>query len=251
MANAKDLFDMTGVMCLITGAGSGLGKAIAEGYSELGASLMLVDRDEESLSTTAETLGAEPVIMDITEPSEMARLETRLADRDPLDVLVNAAGVGGRSAAAEYPTEVWDRAIAINLTGTFRMCQLVGTRMTKNGQGSIINFASIGGLVGYPGSVGYQASKGGVVQVTRTLAVEWAPHGVRVNAIAPSQFETPIVRRQWEKEPELGEFFLNRTPLARFGQPGEIVGPAVFLATQASAMVTGHILTVDGGYTAQ
>lgn len=114
-----------------------------------------------------------------------------------------------------------------------------------------MNLASIGGVVGYAGSLGYQASKGGVVALTRTLAMEWAPHGVRVNAIAPSQFETALVRAQWEIEPSMRAMYEAKTPLGRIGQPDEIVGPAIFLASDAAAMVTGHVLAVDGGYLAQ
>jgi NAD(P)-dependent dehydrogenase (short-subunit alcohol dehydrogenase family) len=123
--------------------------------------------------------------------------------------------------------------------------------MLACGSGSIVNIASVGGLVGYAGSLGYQASKGGVVQLTRTLAVEWAARGVRVNAVAPCTFETPTVARQRAAEPDLYPAMLARIPLGRFGEPEEIVGPVLFLASDASAMVTGHVLTVDGGYTAQ
>lgn len=114
-----------------------------------------------------------------------------------------------------------------------------------------MNIASIGGLVGYPGSVGYQLSKGAVVQLTRALAVEWAPHGVRVNAVAPGHIATDMVREIWETEPQLKDFFLSRTPMNRLGEPGDVAGPVVFLASDAAGMITGQILAIDGGYTAQ
>jgi NAD(P)-dependent dehydrogenase (short-subunit alcohol dehydrogenase family) len=121
--------------------------------------------------------------------------------------------------------------------------------MIAQGAGSIVNIASVGGLVGYPGSVGYQTSKGAVVQMTRSLAVEWGPHQVRVNAIAPGHIATELVQRQWLVEPHLKEFFLSRTPLDRLGEPDDIANAAVFLASDASRMITGQVLAVDGGYT--
>jgi len=168
-----------------------------------------------------------------------------------IDVLVNSAGIGGRGPAADYPDDLWRDVLDVNLTGSFNCCRAVGRLMMAGCGGSIVNIASIGGLVAFPGSVGYQASKGGVVQMTRTLAVEWAPHGVRVNAIAPGHIATAVVRRQWQTEPELKEFFVSRTPAGELGTPDDLIGPVVFLASDGSRMVTGHVLTVDGGYVAQ
>ena len=168
-----------------------------------------------------------------------------------LDVCVNCAGIGGRSPAVDYPDDLWDRVLATNLTGSFTVAKLVGAHMVARGSGSMINIASVGGLVGFPGSVGYQASKGAIVQMTKTLAVEWGPQGVRVNAIAPGHIATELVKRQWEVEPQLKEFFQSRTPLGYLGDPVDIANAAVFLASDASRMITGQVLAVDGGYTSQ
>ena len=176
---------------------------------------------------------------------------TRWSNSGRIDIAVNSAGIGGRSPAVEYPEEMWDAVLAVNITGTFNVCRSVARHVVSARSGSIVNIASIGGVAGYPGSVGYQMSKGGVVQMTRTLAMEWAEHGVRVNAVAPSQFETELALAQWEAEPQMRAEFEARTPMGRIGQPEEIVGPVVFLASDAASMVTGHILAVDGGYLAQ
>jgi NAD(P)-dependent dehydrogenase (short-subunit alcohol dehydrogenase family) len=255
MTGVPALFSLEGRVAIVTGAASGLGRAIAGGLAEAGAFIVLGDLPGTALEQAAGEIGADrglAVEVDVTSRSDVERLvDSAMAARGRIDALVNSAGIGGRGAAVEYPTELWDRVLATNLSGTFNCCQLAGRHMLETGSGSIVNIASIGGLVGYAGSVGYQASKGGVVQITRTLAVEWAAKGVRVNAIAPCTFETPVVARQRSAEPDLYPAMLARIPMGRFGEPEEIVGPALFLVSDASVMVTGHVLTVDGGYTAQ
>ncbi len=255
MAGGLALFSLEGRVAVVTGAASGLGRAIAGGLAEAGALVVAADLPGSDLAGTVEEIGVDrcvPVEADVTSREQVEALAARSeALEGRIDVLVNSAGIGGRGSAVDYPPELWERVLAVNLTGTASCCQALGRRMLAAARGSIVNLASIGGLVGYAGSLGYQASKGGVVQLTRTLAVEWARHGVRVNAIAPCTFETPVVARQRETEPDLYPAMLARIPLGRFGEPGEIVGPALFLASDASSMVTGHVLAVDGGYTAQ
>lgn len=252
MSRVPNLFSLAGRTALVTGAARGLGRAMAEGLGEAGAFVACLDLPDAPAAEVAAAIGnAIPMTADVADEAEVGRAVAAVEQlRGKIDILINSAGVGGRGQAASYPTEVWDRVLAVNLTGTFNMCRTVGRGMVERGSGSIVNVASIGGLVGYAGSVGYQASKGGIVQLTRALAIEWAP-SVRVNAIAPSQFETPLVRQQWEAEPDMEEAFRSRVPLGRIGQPTEILGPALFLASDASSMVTGHVLVVDGGYTAQ
>jgi gluconate 5-dehydrogenase len=254
MKGALALFSLAGRTVVVTGAASGLGRAIAGGCVEAGAFVVLADLPDTGLEDVAGELGSERtrrVEVDVTSVAEVEAMADAASESGSIDALVNSAGIGGRGSAEEYPTELWDRVLAVNLTGTFNCCRTVGRRMLAGGGGAIVNIASIGGLVGYSGSVGYQASKAGVVQLTRTLAVEWAERGIRVNAIAPCTFETPVVARQRAAEPDLYPAMVKRIPMGRFGEPDEIVGPALFLVSDASAMVTGTILTVDGGYTAQ
>ena len=250
------LFSLEGRVAVVTGAAGGLGAPIAEGLADAGAFVVCADAAGEPNQALAQRLGvhrAEAVTLDVCdEASVQALCERAAAATGNVDVLVTCAGIGGRGPAADYDDEVWARVLDVNLTGAFRTCRAVGRRMvTQPSGGAIVNVASIVGMVGFAGSVGYQASKGGVIQMTRTLAVEWAPHGVRVNAVSPGHVGTPLVRRQWETEPELKDLFLSRTPLGRLAEPVDIVGATVFLASPASAMVTGQIIAVDGGYTAQ
>ncbi len=250
------LFSLQGRVAVVTGAAGGLGAPIAEGLAEAGAFVVCADSTEDPNRALVERLGpgrSEAFTVDVRDEASVQTLAERAAAvAGHIDVLVTCAGIGGRGPAADYDDTTWHDVIDVNLTGAFRTCRAMGRRMiAQRSGGSIVNVASVVGSVGFSGSVGYQASKGGVIQMTRTLAVEWAPRGVRVNAISPGHVATPLVRRQWEVEPELKDYFESRTPLGRLAEPVDMVGAAVFLAGPASAMVTGQILAVDGGYTAQ
>ena len=252
-----DLFRVDGQVALITGGGGAIGTAMAGGLATAGASLLIVDRRLDAAEATVAALrdaGADAAAIeaDVTNEADVKQAVQAAVSRwGRLDILINGAGIGARHPAEGYPLDRWQAVLDINLTGTFLFCREAGQVMLDAGSGSIINIASIAGLVGYNGNPAYLASKGGVVQLTRALAIEWAERGVRVNAIAPGVIATPMVAGQVEKEPEFYEVFRRKHPVNRFGTTEELVGPALFLASRAASFVTGHILTADGGYVAQ
>ncbi len=244
--------ELAGRCVLVTGAGGGLGSALARGVAAAGAAVAVTDVDPARARAVADAVAAAggrawAAPLDVTDAAAVGRVVAAATERlGPIDGLLNVAGITRRGAAVDFPPAEWERILAVNLTGTFLCCQAVGRGMVERGAGAIVNIASIAGRIGLPGTIAYIASKGGVVMLTRGLAVEWAPHGVRVNAIAPSWFATDL-GNLIDREPAYRERVLRRVPLGRMGRPEELVGAAVFLLSDAASMVTGHVLAVDGG----
>jgi NAD(P)-dependent dehydrogenase (short-subunit alcohol dehydrogenase family) len=258
ISDLSGVFSLEGKTALVTGGGQGLGGAIAEGFAQFGADVAVVDINQQTADEVAATitgLGRKAVAFrcDVSKEDQVLKtVESSIRALGKIDILATVAGIGDRAMAEDMTMQQWKRVIDINLTGVWLFDQAIGKHLIdrKTG-GSIINMASIAGQVGIKtGNANYCASKGGVIALTRLLAVEWAKYNIRVNAIAPVQFKTPLVLPLLEK-PETVKYFLDAIPLNRFGEVDEIVGPAVFLASQAASMVTGIVLNVDGGMTAQ
>lgn len=253
MQMAKATYDFSGQVAVVTGAASGIGAETARYFAACGAAVALLDVDVASANVVAAECGGEVVALgvDVTARSSIVSAVDEILGRfGHIDVLVNSAGITGHAPAEEFPEDKWAQIINVNLTGTFFACQAVGRVMLQQGHGTIVNLASVGALVGLEQSVAYCASKGGVAQVTRTLAAEWATRGVRVNAVAPSPTETKMAQRLKAEDPGFELAALRRVPMDRFGHPSEIVDAIVFLSSASSSLVTGHILAVDGGWLA-
>ena len=254
--SVRQLFDLTGRVAIVTGGSIGLGRQIAEGLGEMGARLVLCARKHERCQQAAEELGqlgikASALACDVKHPVSIQRLiDDTLSQYGRIDVLVNNAGISWGARAEDMSLEDWNKVIETNLTGTFLCAQAVGKVMIRQGRGKIVNIASVAGLGGAPPqlpAIGYHASKGGVISFTKDLACKWAQHNIQVNAIAPGWFPTHMSNRILERYEDL---FLSHIPLRRFGNDHDLKGAAVFLASDASDYVTGHVLVVDGGQSA-
>jgi NAD(P)-dependent dehydrogenase (short-subunit alcohol dehydrogenase family) len=250
--SAAERFRLDGRTAIVVGGAGGLGSAIARGFAEAGAAVAVADVAADRAKVVADAVaagGRRAVALEVDVVSResvdrmVAEVERLLG---PVEILVNSAGITRRAPAADFAEADWQRVLAVNLTGVFLVSQAVGRLMVERRRGCIVNIASIAGQIGLPGTLAYCASKGGVVMLTRALAVEWAPYDVRVNAIAPSWFSTDL-GDLIHREPAYAERSMRRVPLGRLGAADELVGAAVFLASPASAMVTGHVLAVDGG----
>ena len=248
------LFDVAGKVAVVTGAGSGLGAAIAIGYAQAGVRVVLLDINDEGMQETESVIaeqGGESVVFlaDVTSSESLRESSARIVERfGRVDVLVNSAGSAFRSPAEEFPEERLDFILDLNLKGTYLTGQSFGRIMLDQGSGSIINIASIGSFRAYPLASAYLASKGGVVQLTKSFALEWGPRGVRVNAIGPTLMETPLTKQGDQNVSLTADFIKSRMLRKRLGLPRELIGSAIFLASEASVLVNGHILMCDDGY---
>lgn len=245
---------LSGRVAFVTGAGKGLGRAIAQGLAEAGANLVLVARtqaDLEAAAADARALGRRALVQvaDATRTEQVdAAVDAAIDAFGRIDVLVHAAGGSLRKASVDITDEEWDAVIAANLTSAFKVCRAVGRRMLAQGSGSIINLASTAGVRGRAGNAPYSASKAAVINLSRALAMEWARQGVRVNVLAPGRFLTPLTEAEMS-DPGKYAAFVRQVPLGRIGQPHELKEIAVWLASDASSYVTGSTITLDGGQT--
>ena len=244
------LFSVQDQVVLVSGASRGIGRAIAEGFARRGARVIITGREAATLEKTAGEIGATPIVCDVAKKSAIDKLvEKALADFGHIDTLLNVAGVNRRMLAEKLSEEDYDFILDINLKGPFLLSQAVGKAMLARGKGNQINVVSLNNDRPLKGVMPYAMSKSALSQMTRSLAMEWGPRGIRVNAIAPGFVLTDLTKKLWS-QPKMQEWGKTNTPLVRLGQPEDMVGTAVFLASEASAWMTGQTLFVDGGFSA-
>jgi len=253
----RDIFSLNGKVAIVMGGAGGIGEALAIGLGVQGATVVVSSRNQAAIDAVAGKIrdagGKEAVgiPVDVTDEGSMKRLvETVVQKYGRIDILVNAMGMNIKKDAFDYPMEDWDKLFDVNVKGTMIACKAVGKIMREQKSGSIINLSSVRGIRGYTGgNTGYCATKGAVELITRALALEWAPHRIRVNALGPALIITPGTRHIAEN-PELAKKYADAVPLGRIGLPEDLVGACVFLASDAAGFVSGQTLYVDGGLTA-
>jgi|SRR5450759_2701936 len=248
-------FSLAGKVALVTGASRGIGQALAMGLAEAGADMALVARTREALDETASRareLGRRALAM----PADISRtavihdvVDRVITEYGRMDILVNGAGTQARKPILEMTEEDWDTVTSLNLKAVYFCSQAVAPHMIKQGSGKIINVCSLTSSIGIANVSAYSASKGGVLSMTRSMAVEWSRHGINVNAIAPGYFKTEMTKRLYE-DPERNQWILGRTPMGRWGDLSDLKGTVVFLASAASDFITGQLVNVDGGWLA-
>ncbi|CDQ19033.1 gluconate 5-dehydrogenase [Halobacillus karajensis] len=252
--HAKELFDLTGKVALVTGGGRGLGKQIAEGLAESGAHVVVCSRKVEAcqeVSKQLKQLGVDSLAFecDVTNRDQMQKVVDQTVDHfGRIDILINNSGATWGAPVEEMPLEAWQKVFNVNVTGTFLMSQMVGKVMLEQGSGKIINISSVAGMKGsdpkYMDTIGYNSSKGAILTFTKDLAVKWGPRGIHVNAIAPGFFPTKMSKVLMDQGEEA---FLQGTPLRKFGSEDDLKGAAIFLSSAASNHITGDVMIVDGG----
>lgn len=234
-------------IAIVTGGGQGIGEAIATAFAEAGATVVIADINLENAQTVATTLNGHATRLDVTNPDNVNQMVTETLDKfGQIDILVNNAGIGQNRPFLDTPLNEWNQVLNVNLTGPFLCGQAVAREMVKQHSGKIINIGSISGQLGAQGRSAYGASKAGIIQLTRIMAVELAPHGIYVNAISPGPVDTEQSRTMHTQATR--QSYLNRIPLGRYGERKEIAAAAVFLASDDSNFVVGHILNTDGGF---
>ena len=242
-----------GRVAIVTGAAAGIGLAIARRFAQEGAGLFIVDRAGDGLaeaeSALANEAGVFGLAVDVTDADAPERIVGGCLEHfGKLDILVNNAGIGGSAPVADLPEEDWRRMIEVNLTSLFRMSKQALPKISRDGNGRIINISSVFGLVGFRGSSSYAAAKAGVVALTRSMAVDYAKDGITVNAIAPGFILTAMSKRNLDTKPWFRRVMVDATPVPRYGKPEDIAGAALFLASDDATFVTGQTLAVDGGW---